>query len=148
MRNYPFSLHCLWSILPQSKYYIPAYRICQRAHRLSRLRRSLITMQPDLTKIMPKTWLHDRSCRCVERLSSTTVEHSLYNGRNLGRLSCCMCSWLAGLFAHQGVFCLIHFIRYREFSIRHTHHLLGYLICFLLVNISWLVDLEFRLKHW
>ncbi|HAE82199.1 MAG TPA: hypothetical protein DCK85_02320 [Ktedonobacter sp.] len=28
------------------------------------------------------------------------------------------------------------------------HHLLGYLIRFLLIDIPWLVHCEFRLEHW
>src|SRR5205823_14317627 len=105
-------------------------------------------MHSYLTEIIPKTWLHERSRRCIQRLSSTTIEHIMNNRRSIYRFRYCACTWLRTLFAHQGFFCLILFIRYRGFRISHTHHLLGYPICFLLIDISWLVDLEFRLEHW
>ena len=38
-------------------------------------------------------------------------------------------------------------LRRRGFGVSHTYHLLGYLIRFLLIDIPWLVYLQFRLQR-
>src|SRR5260370_28813595 len=107
MRQQTTTLRILRSVLPRAKYYVPPNRVRQCIHRPRRLGCLCIGVDADSTEIMPEAWLHERSRGCIERLPSTTVEHSMNDKGNAGDISSCICLWLAALFEHKGGFCLI-----------------------------------------
>src|SRR5260370_31824625 len=85
--------------MPRPKDNITAGGVGDGVHGLRRFGRARIRMHAHLAEVMPETWLHEGTSGWVERLPSTTVEHSMNDRRNTR--SCYMCPLISTLFARR-----------------------------------------------
>src|SRR5262249_57567798 len=80
MRELPISCGGPGRILPLAEHDVPLHRVCQRAYRLRRLRRTSVGMDAHLAEILPEAGLHECAGGLIER-PPRRAQYLMHDGR-------------------------------------------------------------------
>src|SRR5262245_61518037 len=106
-------------------------------------------------EVVTEAWLHEGTSRQIEALAGR-AQYFVDDGRcyNLSRVVRLDVFRLKALLFLKRLLRPAFGVRSTgdtstlDLWLRHPHHLLGDVVCFLLILVSWLVELELPLKHW